>query len=167
MPLFLISCGSGLSNEQIHKAVQAVIGGWKHTIRYVSIGLRQTSENSGNMDYSNVDESLNHELTLKVNGDSFKVVGTCRYDKYYDEESGYELNGSVKYELWFNRQRQGYGSMTCAMDLAGGPVDTLAFHLMQNKDGDFEKVDLSANGRRVWVWDEETFMELFQSLVTE
>ena len=152
---FIAGCNSLFvpSEEDIFAAMEASLRGAQSSLKQENMEIIEEYSNAADLAFVTEDETVFHEMSFMINEDkSADISGKCSLADYQDTFSGYIINGTFSYDLFYpniSNTENAYGEFNFEMDYTGGNIDTLELNFTLDKQGQIEKVYVAANGKEI------------------
>jgi hypothetical protein len=165
---FLTGCNLfGPSKKDVEQALDAVFRAFEDSTTQNEPEYTNRYTNAADAIFRNEDESLIHELSLLIDEGKVSVTGNCVMTEYEDSISQYILSGELAYEVTYSESkggRDGIGSMTGELSMAGGKLQFIDFSFIMAENGALEEFEISADGKNIDFADDQNPYSLFKAL---
>ena len=165
---FLSGCNLfGPSKKDVELALEAVFRAFEVSTTQNKPEYKNMYTNAADAVFKNDDESLIHELSMLIDEGKVSVTGNCLMTDYQDSISHYILSGELAYEVTYNQSnagRDGSGSMTGELTMAGGKLQFIDFSFIMAENGQLEEFEINADGQNIDFADEQNPNSLFKVL---
>lgn len=172
--LFVMLCciaGCGLfgpSDKDVIAAVDPAISA------FVSLGVEDEDlvsqlqyQDTAELSYENEYQTVMQQMTFHLDrAEMFlSCSGVCTLDDYYDEETGYLMSGTIKYDLSGHIENQADLTMEMVfkMEYAGGPVKSVTFSMNDQTIRSTHQPHIYVNGKE-HVFDGQIIGRAFRSI---
>jgi len=163
-----VFCGcryNGPSDKEVFDAMEAVMRGFQASMSQDSLEINNEYANAAEGVFRNEDDSVVTNMTVLMNEGVFHVYGNCLFSDYQDDASNYLLNGELIYNVKYRgafHANAGFGEMSCAVELAGGQIETLEFSFIIGERGHLEEFLVTANDMDITVKQENSLYDIFK-----
>ena len=163
-----VFCGcryNGPSDKEVFDAMEAVMRGFQASMTQDTLEINNEYANAADGVFRNEDESVVTNMTVLMNENVFHVYGNCLFSDYQDDGSSYLLSGELIYNVKYRgtfRADAGFGEMSCAVELAGGEIETLEFSFIIDERGKLEEFLVTANDMDITVKKENSLYDIFR-----
>ena len=165
---WMVACGFlWLSDEDVIAAMEASMRGFQVSMKKQNIELHETYANAVDLAFINNDRSLLHNMSVMLKDKKIFISGKCIFAEYEDNDSKYQINGTLTYYLNlpgnFNAHG-GSGNVNCNITLKGGRIEVLEYQFRINKNGEFEEFNVTANGKNFDIKKYHNTLNFFQDM---
>ena len=165
--LLLIGCNLGPSKKQVYQAMEATLRSIESSFEESDdIEVNNIYANAADFVFKNKDGSVTTAMSILMREDGVQVYGSSTIADYEDLQSNYIINGELSYNLWappnFNAN-EAYGEMSGTMMLSGGKIESLAFSVSGDFNGDEDYI-VTANDQSIDLNDYDSFFKMIEEI---
>ncbi len=129
--------GCGPTEEDVMESIEIITDGFSSVPFYNSIvELDIKTYGTAETSIENDTESIQQNVLYSVEGETLFFEGNCIFIDYFDEGSGYTLNGKITYDFEGNLNKKNYYYFEYSYDFGFdiGKVKTIKFSFNSNEN---------------------------------
>jgi predicted small secreted protein len=163
----LMSCNMGPTKKQVGQAMEAALRSLESSFGdHDDIEVNNIYANAADFVFRNEDGSVITSMNILMREDGVQVYGTSTIAGYADVKSNYIMNGELTYNLWappnFNAN-EAYGEVSGSMMLSGGKIESLAFSVSGDFNGDEDYI-VTANDQSIDLNNYDSFFKMIEEI---